>query len=197
MFGQKSLDKDNGGTTIVDNTTKSINEKEEKFTVNDAIFNKKQTQFRIIEYALIIVFVLCGGVFLIASSDLVSIFLSIELQSYGLYIISTIYRDSETATGSGLMYFLLGGLSSCFILLGSALIYGITGSTNLENIYMITNLLDNVHNSLNVNYVIDNFYSFSYILNFKYYEELYYIQLSIIIIGVGFLFKVSAAPFHF
>ena len=49
---------------------------------------------------------LCS-LFLIATSDLVSIFLSIELQSYGLYLLSTIYRNSESATSGGLMYFLL------------------------------------------------------------------------------------------
>ncbi len=66
-------------------------------------------QFKIIEYPLIIIFIITGGVFLISTSDLVSIFLSIELQSYGLYLLSTIYRDSEPATSGGLMYFLLGG----------------------------------------------------------------------------------------
>jgi len=104
------------------------------------ISNKTGEQFRIIEYALIIVFILCGAVFLISTGDLVSIFLSIELQSYGLYILSTLYRDSELATGSGLTYFLLGGLSSCFILLGSALLYANSGTTSLDNIYVITSI---------------------------------------------------------
>jgi NADH-ubiquinone oxidoreductase chain 2 len=99
-------------------------------------------EFRIIEYALVIVFILCGSVFLISTADLISIFLSIELQSYGLYILSSLYRDSEVATGSGLTYFLLGGLSSCFILLGSALLYANSGTTSLENLYIITSLSD-------------------------------------------------------
>jgi NADH-ubiquinone oxidoreductase chain 2 len=99
-------------------------------------------QFRIIEYALIIVFILCGAAFLISTADLISIFLSIELQSYGLYILSTLYRDSELATGSGLTYFLLGGLSSCFILLGSALLYANSGTTSLDNIYVITSITE-------------------------------------------------------
>lgn len=101
------------------------------------ISNKNGEQFRIIEYALIIVFILCGAVFLVSTGDLISVFLSIELQSYGLYILSTLYRDSESATASGLTYFLLGGLSSCFILLGSALLYANSGTTNLDNIYII------------------------------------------------------------
>jgi NADH-ubiquinone oxidoreductase chain 2 len=111
------------------------------FTYNkNAISNKTSEQFRIIEYALIIVFILCGAVFLISTGDLVSVFLSIELQSYGLYILSTLYRDSESATASGLTYFLLGGLSSCFILLGSALLYVNSGTTNLDNLYVISSI---------------------------------------------------------
>lgn len=110
----------------------------EKFSYNkNIISNKSGEQFRIIEYALVIVFILCGASFLISAGDLVSIFLCIELQSYGLYILSTLYRDSESSTASGLTYFLLGGLSSCFILLGSGLLYANSGTTNLDNIYMI------------------------------------------------------------
>jgi NADH-ubiquinone oxidoreductase chain 2 len=108
----------------------------------NVISNKMGEQFRIIEYALIIVFILCGAAFLISTADLISIFLSIELQSYGLYILSTLYRDSELATGSGLTYFLLGGLSSCFILLGSALLYANSGTTSLDNIYVITSITE-------------------------------------------------------
>jgi len=104
------------------------------------ISNKMGEQFRIIEYSLIIVFVISGAVFLMSASDLVSIFLSIELQSYGLYIISTLYRDSEQATSGGLTYFLLGGLSSCFILLGSALLYVNSGTTSLDGIYLISSI---------------------------------------------------------
>lgn len=146
----------------------------------NAISNKKGEQFRIIEYALIIVFILCGAVFLISTADLISVFLSIELQSYGLYILSTLYRDSELATGSGLTYFLLGGLSSCFILLGSALLYANSGTTSLENLYIITSITE-----------VNSFSSF-----ISWYEP-YYIHLSLVIMSVGFLFKVSAAPFHF
>ena len=97
-------------------------------------------QFTIMEYSLISLFVIIGGIFLISSGDLVSIFLSIELQSYGLYLITVLYRDSEKSTSSGLTYFLLGSLSSCFILLGIAFIYINTGITFLDNYYLITNL---------------------------------------------------------
>jgi NADH:ubiquinone oxidoreductase subunit 2 (subunit N) len=70
---------------------------------------------KIIEYPLILLFIISGAVFLMSTNDFISIFLSIELQSYGLYLLSTIYRNSELSTTGGLIYFLLGGLSSCFI----------------------------------------------------------------------------------
>jgi NADH-ubiquinone oxidoreductase chain 2 len=142
------------------------------------IKNKMGEQFKIIEYSLIILFIITGAVFLVSTSDLVSIFLSIELQSYGLYLLSTIYRNSESATNSGLTYFLLGGLSSCFILLGTSLLYSNSGTTNLDGLYII-NSLSEISN--------DNIY--------QYKPD--YINMSLLILSIGFLFKVSAAPFHF
>ena len=97
---------------------------------------------KIIEYPLILLFVVSGAIFLMSTNDLVSIFLSIELQSYGLYLLSTIYRNSELATTGGLIYFLLGGLSSCFILLGTSLLYINSGTTNLDGIYILNSIGD-------------------------------------------------------
>lgn len=139
-------------------------------------------QYKIIEYPLIILFIVLGSLFLVSTSDLVSIFLSIELQSYGLYLLSTIYRNSESATSGGLMYFLLGGLSSCFILLSTSLLYANSGTTNLDNLYIISSISDISKDST------------SHILS--WYSS-YYIDISLLIMSVGFLFKVSAAPFHF
>jgi len=154
-----------------------------KITYNKTkLSNKMGEQFRILEYSLIIVFVLSGAVFLMSASDLVSIFLAIELQSYGLYIISTLYRDSEQATSGGLTYFLLGGLSSCFILLGSSLLYANSGTTNLEGIYVVSSISE-VYPDLDP-------------MLLSWYKP-YYIHLSLIILSVGFLFKIGAAPFHF
>jgi NADH-ubiquinone oxidoreductase chain 2 len=109
---------------------------------------RKSEQYLIAEYPLIILFVVTGAVLLVSTNDFVSIFLAIELQSYGLYILSTIHRNSELSTTGGLIYFLLGGLSSCFILLGTALFYSNTGSTSLDNIYIITNITDLTLNNL-------------------------------------------------
>jgi len=149
------------------------------------ILNKQGEQFKIIEYPLILVFVITGAIFLLSTSDLVSMFLSIELQSYGLYLLSTVYRNSELATSSGLTYFLLGGLSSCFILLGTALLYANSGTSFLDGIYVITNLSDMANN----NTVVTD--------NVVYWYKSYYINFSLLILSVGFLFKISAAPFHF
>jgi NADH-ubiquinone oxidoreductase chain 2 len=110
-------------------------------------------QFRIIEYPLILLFIVSGSTFLVSTSDLVSIFLSIELQSYGLYLLSTIYRNSELATSGGLTYFLLGGLSSCFILLAQSLLYANSGTTNLDSLYVITSISEiNEDNTANILY---------------------------------------------
>ena len=141
------------------------------------IINKTSEQFTIIEYALIIIFIITGAILLIISGDLGSIYLCIELQSYSLYIISAMHRNSESSTGSALTYFLLGGLSSCFILLGIALVYANSGLTNLDGIYSIISDSE-IYISLSTWYLHT------------------YIFYSFILISVGFLFKIAAAPFH-
>ncbi len=152
------------------------------------IANKMGEQFKIIEYPLILLFIITGAIFLVSTSDLVSIFLSIELQSYGLYLLSTLYRNSELATSGGLTYFLLGGLSSCFILLGTSLLYANSGTTNLDGIYIITSLSDLANDG-----DISDYQKHTIL----YWYKSYYINFSLLILSVGFLFKVSAAPFHF
>nr|YP_010554551.1 NADH dehydrogenase subunit 2 [Cordyceps farinosa]UYO78909.1 NADH dehydrogenase subunit 2 [Cordyceps farinosa] len=149
---------------------------------NTKIINKMGEHLKIIEYPLILLFIVSGAIFLMSSNDLITIFLSIELQSYGLYILSTIYRNSELSTTGGLIYFLLGGLSSCFILLGTALLYANSGSTSLDSLYIITSISDIQSSASATN---DLWYSPNYI------------NLSLVIFTVGFLFKISAAPFHF
>ena len=123
------------------------------------------------KYSLIILFSTLGSSLLLSSSDLLSMYLSIELQSFGVYILATLFRESRLATSAGLKYFLLGGLSSCFILLGSGLIYFYTGLTNLESIYSLISVS-------NLNGVSQG------------------LTLGLILVFVGFLFKIAAAPLH-
>ena len=148
---------------------------------NSDFINKSGEQFKIIEYPLVILFIVSGGLFLMSSCDIVSIFLSIELQSYGLYLLITFYKNSELSTSAGLIYFLLGGLSSCFILLGTSLLYANSGLTILDGHYIITNISSTAEY---VKYIMSSLYDFSYI------------NISLLILSIGLLFKTSAAPFH-
>lgn len=118
-----------------------------------------------------IFFTTIGASLLLSSSDLVSMYLSIELQSFAVYILATLYRNSESATAAGLKYFLLGGLSSALILLGTAFIYSYTGLTQFESIYSLISVTNND----------------------QYVQP---VTLGLLLIGIGFLFKVAAAPFH-
>src|SRR6266566_3989407 len=133
------------------------------------------------DYSLVVLFSSLGSSLLISSYDLISIYLSIELQSFGLYVLSTLYRDSESSTSAGLKYFLLGGLSSCIILLGTGVIYSYTGTTNLESLYIL-------------NSVIDCSNSFGVTANQQYVIQ--GTNLGLTLIFIGFLFKIAAAPLH-
>ena len=127
------------------------------------------------KYLLIVLFSTLGSLMLVSSSDLISMYLSIELQSFGVYILATLHRDSALATSAGLKYFLLGGLSSCLILLGAGLLYSYTGLTNFESIYSLCGVTMYGNSSSLISQGI--------LLGFS-------------IIFVGFLFKIAAAPLH-
>nr|QCS25151.1 NADH dehydrogenase subunit 2 [Arthonia kermesina] len=149
---------------------------------NNFILNKMAEQYRILEYPIIILFVIIGGILLMSCSNLISVFLCIELQSYALYVICSLYRKSEKAISAGLTYFLLGGLSSCFILLASGLIYSNSGNVNFDGLYIINSIGNDNNNQ------------------FVMYDstlQSYYINFALTIMSIGFLFKVTAAPFHF
>jgi NADH-ubiquinone oxidoreductase chain 2 len=124
-----------------------------------------------INYSIVVLFSTLGSSLLVSSFDLISIYLSIELQSFGLYILSTLYKNSESSTNAGLKYFLLGGLSSCIILLGSGIIYSYTGLTQLESIYTLIS-------STNIDYIIQG------------------TLFGVVLIFIGLLFKIAAAPLH-
>lgn len=155
---------------LSNNSNNSINSTLIDNNEDKVISNTNKTSYSI-EYSLIVLFSVLGASLLLSSSDLISMYLSIELQSFGVYILATIYRESESATNAGLKYFLLGGLSSCLILFGSGLIYTFTGLTNLESIYSLVSVFDS-------NNIIQGF------------------SLGLIFIIVGFLFKIAAAPLH-
>jgi len=159
-------------------------------------------------YSLIALFSTLGGAFLLSSADLLSMYLSIELQSFALYILATLFRDSGS-TSAGLKYFLLGGLSSCLILLGGALIYSLTGLTGFDSINSLVASLSSFDPfsyvsggilSSSVNAValleggVDNTSFIESIISTQHFHL--GLSIGLIITCVGFLFKISAAPFH-
>jgi NADH-ubiquinone oxidoreductase chain 2 len=174
------------------------------------------------QYSLIAIFSILGGSLLMSSLDLLSMYLSIELQSFALYILATLNKDKLSATNAGLKYFLLGSLSSCFILLGSAVIYSYTGLTQFEAINTLLSvpfynnipsleeaglLIPDSENlgflpslaEAGYNNLIDIFSSFSSSatsIGCRGEDINKAFTIGLILILIGFLFKISAAPFH-
>jgi NADH-ubiquinone oxidoreductase chain 2 len=147
-----------------------------KFIDNNLELNEKSqnilsiNNYRI-KYSIIVLISTLGSLLLVSSSNLITLYLSLELQSFGVYILASLYRHSELAISAGLKYFLLGSLASCIILLGCGLIYTFTGLTNLESIYSMISVVD----------------SNNILLGFS---------LGLILIFIGLLFKIAAAPLH-
>jgi NADH-ubiquinone oxidoreductase chain 2 len=141
------------------------------------------------DYSLIVLFSCLGSCLLISSFDLISLYISIELQSFGLYVLSTLYRNSESSTQAGLKYFLLGGLSSSIILLGCGIIYSYTGLTNFESIYSIISTSNSI-----------TYFSLPFLTNqtisLSYNMAIQGLSIGLILIFIGFLFKIAAAPLH-
>jgi NADH-ubiquinone oxidoreductase chain 2 len=129
-----------------------------------------------------------------SSLDLLSMYLSIELQSFSLYVLATLNKDKLSATSAGLKYFLLGGLSSCFILLGSAIIYSYTGLTHFESLHSLISVsLPNGINEAILSIPKDIAGDVSNVLLLDIQKAF---SIGFVIIIIGFLFKVSAAPFY-
>ena len=111
-----------------------------------------------------------GGVIMASANDLIVLFLGFEALSLALYVMAASQLRRVESQESGLKYFILGGFSSAFLLYGIALVYGATGSTNLERIldYLDRNVL--LENGL--------------------------LLAGIALLLVGLSFKVAAIPFH-
>jgi NADH-ubiquinone oxidoreductase chain 2 len=129
-----------------------------------------------------------------SSLDLLSMYLSIELQSFSLYVLATLNKDKLSATSAGLKYFLLGGLSSCFILLGSAIIYSYTGLTHFESLHSLISVSLPFPNG--VQEVISSSSIPGEFSNTILLDIQKAFSIGFVIIIIGFLFKVSAAPFY-
>jgi NADH-quinone oxidoreductase subunit N len=77
-------------------------------------------------------FATAGMMLMAMATDLLVIFLALEVLSLGVYVLTGIRRDSAMAVEAALKYFLLGAFASAFFLYGIALMYGLTGTTHLD-----------------------------------------------------------------
>jgi len=120
------------------------------------------------EYYTLLLFSVTGMMLMAQAHDLIIVFLALELLSIPLYVLSAISRKLNSEE-SGVKYFLLGAFASGFVVYGTALIFGATGSTNLAAIF--AQAASGVTSGL-------------------------LLTIGAALLLVGFGFKVAAAPFH-
>ena len=136
----------------------------------------KNEKLSLFEYNILILISVIGLICFVSAYDFVSFYLALELQSLCFYILASFKKDSAFSTESGIKYFILGALSSGFLLFGMSLIYGAIGSTNFEVILKSLAL---------VNY--NEFFSDSCVCR---------VVMGSVFILISILFKLTAAPFH-
>jgi len=96
------------------------------------------------EFLALVLFALLGMMVMISASHFISLYMGLELLSLSLYAIVALQRDSATATEAAMKYFILGALASGLLLYGMSMLYGATGSLNVNEISAaITNGVDN------------------------------------------------------
>ncbi len=101
----------------------------------------KQNSFGVLEYYSLIAFAACGMMLLTMSQELITAFISLEIMSLAIYVLVGIQRKNIKATEAVLKYLMLGAFAGAFFTMGTALIYGGTGSTKFVAIaeYISTN----------------------------------------------------------
>ncbi len=86
------------------------------------------------EYFALILLAAVGMMFLVSSEDILMIFISLELTSLSLYILTAFNKGNPKSAEAALKYFLFGGMAAAFTLFGLSLLYGLSGATNLGQI---------------------------------------------------------------
>ncbi len=84
------------------------------------------------EYYALVLFAIAGMIMMATATDLLVIFVALEILSLAVYVLTGIRRDAPKGTEAAFKYFLLGAFSSAFFLYGIAFTYGVAGSTRLE-----------------------------------------------------------------
>jgi NADH-quinone oxidoreductase subunit N len=86
------------------------------------------------EYHALVLFSIVGQCVMVSANELIMIFIGLEISSIASYVLAGYLRDDPRNNESALKYFLLGSFATAFMLYGVAWIYGLTGSTNLDQI---------------------------------------------------------------
>jgi NADH-quinone oxidoreductase subunit N len=122
------------------------------------------------EYYALVLFSIVGMMMIASTNDLLIVFIALEILSLGVYVLTGIKRTSEQGAEASFKYFVLGAFSSAFFLYGIAFAYAVAGSTKLDElgVRVASSALD---------------------------PSLMLI-LAMLLLMVGFAFKVSAVPFH-
>ncbi len=123
------------------------------------------------EFYLIVIVATLGGVMMSSASDLILVFVALETLSIPLYMLASFRRGDSRSAESGMKYFLYGAFASAIMLFGFSLLYGFTGTTNLSG---IAAALDGGGG-----------------------DSLIGVMTALVMVVVGFGFKIGAVPFHF
>lgn len=129
----------------------------------------KINSLNVYELFIIILLILIGFITLLYSNDFLSMYMGIELQSLGLYILATLKQNSIYATEAGLKYFILGALASCLLILGISIIYSFTGLVVFSELNLF------LYNSIDFYYIL---------------------FIGFLLVLISFFFKIGSVPFH-
>lgn len=102
--------------------------------ISDSLKEQRLTSF---EYLIILLFAILGLLLMCSSNDLLLAYLAIELSSLAFYVLASFRKTSSYSVESGIKYFITGAVSSAFFLLGSSLLYGISGSINFNDFFLL------------------------------------------------------------
>lgn len=122
------------------------------------------------EYFALTLFAVTGMMLMASATDLLVIFIALEVMSLAVYVLTGIRRTSEVSAEAAFKYFILGAFSSAFFLYGIAFTYGIVGSTRLEQVAATLAGQGDAPGLM--------------------------AYLAVTLLLVGFAFKISAVPFH-
>src|SRR6185437_7197901 len=90
------------------------------------------------EYHALLLYSIVGQSIMVSANDLMMIFIGLEISSIASYVLAGYLRDDKRNNEAALKYFLLGSFATAFFLYGVALVYGMSGSTNLAAIHGVT-----------------------------------------------------------